>query len=102
MKTTTYLSEGGKVTKTVAYLPEPTKADLLRTNLTIACTAYDYAIRQRAARNPRVYHNPYALSLYMEAIDRTVSDAQVLSVPNAIRMNFCGHMLTNLLRKVTR
>src|ERR1700675_628669 len=79
MKTTTYLSTENGMTITICDKPEPTKSDLTRAALTIAITAYDYGIRLRAARNPRVYHNPFALGLYSEAVDRVVASlAQVV------------------------
>jgi hypothetical protein len=75
-----------------------------RANLIDAVTAYDYAIRQRHARNPRVYHNPFALSLYMEAVDRVTHsmayDGHTLT--QALTENFTDHMLDYLLRKVAR
>jgi hypothetical protein len=102
MKTTTYIATKDGVTCTVSDQPEPTKASILRANLTLAVTAYDHMIRTRAARNPRVYHNPFALSLYLDAIERVIEDAETMPMRAAISLNFTGRMLNNLLRKAAR
>jgi uncharacterized glyoxalase superfamily protein PhnB len=104
MKTTTYLGSGGGVQITICDKPEPTKSDLTRAALTIAVTAYDYGIRLRAARNSRVYHNPFALALYSEAIDRVVASLafEGVTLRMALTENFTGHMLNYLLGKVAR
>jgi hypothetical protein len=75
-----------------------------RANLIDAVTAYDYAIRQRNARNPRVYHNPYALSLYIDAIDRVTHSMayEGVTLTQALSENFTEHMLDYLLRKMAR
>jgi hypothetical protein len=102
MKNTSYIFEGGKVLKTVTDKPE-SKADILRSNLTIAVTAYDYSIRTRAARNPRVYHNPFALWLYLDAVGQVVNDVQNgIGIEQALRENFVGHMLNYLLRRAVK
>jgi len=49
MKTTTYLGSKNGLTVTVSDRPEPTKADMLRTNLILACTAYMYLHKQHRA-----------------------------------------------------
>jgi hypothetical protein len=99
VKTTTYTFDG-TLNKTVSDRPEPTKADMTRAVLTLVCTGYDSMIRTRARNNPRVYHNPVALSLYLDAVGRTVAD---ISTGQCLRMalsqNFTGHMLSYLLRK---
>jgi hypothetical protein len=102
MKTTTYLSEGGKVTKTISDQPIPSKADMTRAALTVACTAYDHIIFLRAARTGRVYHNPYALGLYLEAIDRVVASLafEGVTLTQALNENFTGHMRKYLLGRV--
>jgi hypothetical protein len=99
---TTYIFDG-ETTKTVTQDIPLTPADILRSTLTIHVTGYDYMIRQRAARNPRVYHNPHALGLYFKAIDRCVNEvASGGYISKALRNNFCGHLLTYLEKRVTR
>ena len=98
MKTFTY--ENGCFTESDQ--PELTKANILRTRLTIAVTAYDYAIQLRSRRDARVYHNPFALSLYLDAIERVIEAVETMPLPDALRRNFTGHMLNSLLRKVAR
>jgi hypothetical protein len=99
--TTTYYSDG---TSTITDRPELTRADILRSSLVIHCTAYDAMIKARAARNARVYHNPYALGLYFEAVDRVVQSLEFegMTLAQALHENFTGHMLKYLMTKVTK
>ena len=103
MKNTTYTFEAGEMKTTVTDQPEPTKADILRTRLTIHVTAYDYAIRRRSFRNARAYHNPFALPQYLDAVNRVVEAVtNGIGIEQALRETFIGHMLNYLLRKVAR
>jgi hypothetical protein len=99
MKTTTFHGDG---TKTVSDKPVPTQLDILRTNLILTVNAYDYAIALRAKRNPRVYHNPFALGLYLEAIDRVHASlaCEGVTLTQALNENFTGHLLKHLLKKM--
>jgi hypothetical protein len=72
----------------------------LRSRLTIALTAYDYSIQARHLRNVRVYHNPFALGLYFEAVDRVIAEMNSgQSLRNALENAFTGSLLRVLLRK---
>ena len=44
----------------------------------------------------------FALSLYLDAIERVIEDAETMPLRAAISLNFTGHMLNNLLRKAAR
>jgi len=74
----------------------------LHAQLTIAVTAYDQAIFIRHCHNAQVYHNPFALKLYLEAVDRTIASLayEGVTLGQALAENFTEHMLKYLLRKV--
>lgn len=60
-------------------------------------TAYDSTQQQRAAANPRAYHNPHALSHYMKAADEAYQSMKAGMAPaDAINKHFVGYVADRL------
>ncbi len=71
----------------------------LRASLATAVTRFDRKEEERAARNPRAYHNPYGLGIMLNRVDSVIADiATGTSVARALYDNFQDRLLTALER----
>lgn len=60
-------------------------------------SAYDATQQQRAAANPRAYHNPHALNLYMKSADEAYQSMKAGMAPaDAINNHFVGYVADRL------
>ena len=55
--------------------------DYIRTKIVSALTKYDKRQYKASLKNPNRYHNPHALPLYLQALDRWESDPKTISNP---------------------
>lgn len=77
-----------------------------REKIVSALTQYDEKEYQRSLKNPRARHNPSALALYLEALERAENEAAELKGPfaysdrliEALKRNFCDRLLTVVLK----
>ena len=61
----------------------------MKDKLVHAVTAYDIAQERKAARNPRAYHNHYALGQYLLRVDDIMADIEAGATPaDAVRAGF--------------
>ena len=51
----------------------------LHGQLDVLVTKYNHQIMRRHLRNPRVYYNPFALGLYLKAVDLVIADVNSTS-----------------------
>jgi hypothetical protein len=73
----------------------------LHGRLDVLVTKYNHQIMRRHLRNPRVYYNPYALALYLVAVDAAIVDINSgITVHDALAHNFTDHLLNYLVRKL--
>jgi hypothetical protein len=74
----------------------------LEEKLSIALHRYDRDQRMRSADKTKrpVFYNPFALGLYLEALERAMGSLQFegVSVEMALAENFTGHLLKTLLK----
>ncbi len=72
-----------------------------REKLVAAVTEYDRKEFERSQRNPRAYHNPNALGMYHDAVDRACEAIQQgQDARSALVDNFCGRLLDKVLKAV--
>jgi hypothetical protein len=70
----------------------------IESKLSHLVTRYD-ANQEKRAR----YYNPYALGLYLAAVDRVIEDiAKGMSLPDAINNNFNDRLAAYLLKHAAR
>lgn len=72
-----------------------------RERMVAALTALDRRNAARAARNPRAHYSPYALGLYLEAVDRVermIAEGDL--VPVACNHVFSGPVLKAVLKAI--
>ena len=73
----------------------------LHGQLDVLVTKYNHQIMRRHLRNPRVYYNPFALGLYLKAVDLVIADVIYgYDLRYALSRNFTDHILNYLLRKL--
>lgn len=66
-----------------------------------AATAFDRKAEEKAARNPRAYHNHYALAQYLMRIDQVTADIGAGAKPHdAIVAAFSGPLRTTMLKAI--
>lgn len=74
--------------------------DEIRTKLTHAVTTFDRKQESRAAKNPRAYHNPYALPQYLTRVDDIMADIAAGASPaDAVAAGFSAGPLRNACLK---
>ena len=78
----------------------------LRSHLSAQLQAYDADQHKRSlsASKRKVYHNPFALGLYYEALERAMGSLQFegVTVEMALAENFTGHLLKTLLKTYSK
>lgn len=72
----------------------------IRRALLHAVTAFDRKQEERAARNPRAYHNAHALAQYLARVDDVLADIEAGATPtDAIVAGFSPGALRNACLK---
>jgi hypothetical protein len=78
----------------------------LEEKLAATLTAYDLDQHKRSLSpsKRRVYYNPFALGLYLEALERAMGSLQFegVTVEMALAENFIGHLLKTLLKTYSK
>ncbi len=70
----------------------------LHGQLDVLVTKYNHQIMRRHLRNPRDYYNPFALGLYLKAVDLVIADVIYgYDLRYALSRNFTDHMLNYLV-----
>src|SRR4051812_4266309 len=92
---------GEKKLRAVGEEVELTEDDDHHRTMTHAVTEYDRKQEAAAAKNPRRYHNRYALPQYLSAVDRAHADIKKgHSVGDAVNNHFNGGLARHLHKKL--